>query len=100
MRSHKNVVKSPIALRVLCAHLDLSQRASGETIPQRTSGGLMAAKYRQHGYQDRDRDEKPRCESGDKSGAAPPKKDNTFGPRPVNLPGTRAISRCTQCGIV
>jgi hypothetical protein len=60
----------------------------------------VAAKYRQHGYQDRDRDDKPRRESGDKSGAAPPKKENTFGPRPVNLPGTRAISRCTQCGIV
>ena len=58
----------------------------------------MAAKYRQHGYQDRD--EKPRRESGDKSGPAPPKKDSTFGPKPVNLPGTRAVSRCTQCGTV
>lgn len=60
----------------------------------------MAAKYRQHGYQDRDRDE-PRKGSREKSGStAPPKKDDTFGPRPVNLPGTRAISRCTQCGTV
>jgi hypothetical protein len=58
----------------------------------------VAAKYRQHGYQDRD--EKPRRESGEKSGPAPPKKDNTFGPKPVNLPGTRTISRCTQCGVV
>jgi predicted RNA-binding Zn-ribbon protein involved in translation (DUF1610 family) len=58
----------------------------------------VAAKYRQHGYQDRD--EKPRRESGEKPGTAPPKKDNTFGPKPVNLPGTRAISRCTQCGTV
>lgn len=58
----------------------------------------MAAKYRQPGYQDRD--EKPRRESGEKSGVAAPKKDNTFGPKPVNLPGTRAISRCTQCGTV
>jgi hypothetical protein len=58
----------------------------------------VAAKYRQHGYQDRD--EKPRRESGEKSGPPPPKKDNTFGPKPVNLPGTRAISRCTQCGTV
>jgi predicted RNA-binding Zn-ribbon protein involved in translation (DUF1610 family) len=58
----------------------------------------VAAKYRQHGYQDRDRE--PRKESGQRSGPAPPKKDNTFGPRPVNLPGTRAVSRCTQCGTV
>jgi len=58
----------------------------------------VAAKYRQHGYQDRD--EKSRRESGEKSGTAPPKRDDTFGPRPVNLPGTRAISRCTQCGTV
>jgi NAD-dependent SIR2 family protein deacetylase len=58
----------------------------------------VAAKYRQHGYQDRDQ---PRKGSGEKSGSAPPpKKDDTFGPRPVNLPGTRAISRCTQCGTV
>ena len=61
----------------------------------------MAAKYRQHGYQDRDREES-RKGSGEKSGGgtAPPKRDNTFGPRPVNLPGTRAVSRCTQCGTV
>ena len=62
------------------------------------------AKYRQHGYQDRDRE--PRKREGGESGGAPrsgsatPKKDLTFGPRPVNLPGTRAVSRCTQCGTV
>jgi hypothetical protein len=66
----------------------------------------VAAKYRQHGYQDRDRDsqkgsgEKFGEKSGEKSGSAPPKRDNSFGPRPVNLPGTRAVSRCTQCGTV
>ncbi|MGA8620084.1 MAG: hypothetical protein WB660_16370 [Candidatus Sulfotelmatobacter sp.] len=59
----------------------------------------MAAKYRQHGYQDRDRDDKRR-ESGDKPASAPAKRDNTFGPRPVNMPGTRAVSRCAQCGTV
>lgn len=31
----------------------------------------------------------------------PPKsKDNTFGPRPMNMPGARTVSRCTQCGVV
>ncbi|HEV3331957.1 MAG TPA: hypothetical protein VG096_13290 [Bryobacteraceae bacterium] len=68
------------------------------------------AKYRQHGYQDRDRDESRKGSSGERSsgdrpsgersGTPHPKKDNTFGPRPVNLPGTRAVSRCTQCGTV
>ena len=58
------------------------------------------AKYRQHGYQDRD--EKPRREkdSGERPASSPANRDNTFGPRPVNLPGTRAVSRCTQCGTV
>jgi hypothetical protein len=58
----------------------------------------VAAKYRQHGYQDRD--EKPRREPGEKPSSSPARKDNTFGPKPVNLPGTRAVSRCTQCGTV
>jgi len=60
----------------------------------------VAAKYRQHGYQDRDRDE-PHKGSGERPASAPPpKRDNTFGPRPVNMPGTHAVSRCAQCGTV
>ena len=55
-------------------------------------------KYRQRGYQDRG--DEPRKGGEEKSGPPPPKRDNTFGPRPVNLPGTRAVSRCTQCGTV
>jgi len=58
----------------------------------------VAAKYRQHGYQDRDHES--RKSSGEKSGAPLPNKDLTFGPKPVHLPGTRAVSRCTQCGTV
>ncbi len=61
------------------------------------------AKYRQHGYQDRDR-ESERKSSGERpgpSGPPPPsRKDLTFGPRPVNMPGTRAVSRCAQCGTI
>ena len=53
-------------------------------------------KYRQRGYQDTGERDKKSSEKP--SGAA--RKDNTFGPRPVNLPGTRAVSRCTQCGTV
>src|SRR5215470_6332041 len=48
-------------------------------------------KYRQHGYQD----------SGDKpqqrSGERPARKD-TFGPRPLQMPAKRTVSRCSQCG--
>ena len=64
----------------------------------------MAAKYRQHGYQDRDREDKPRRESGEKSGQKPPsalaRNDYSRGPKPVNMPGTRAVSRCAECGTV
>jgi hypothetical protein len=56
------------------------------------------AKYRQHGYQDSDRES--RKGSREKPLTPPPKRDNTFGPRPVNMPGTRALSRCAQCGTV
>ena len=54
-------------------------------------------KYRQHGYQD----------SGEQRQKAPHEqaparkdrdKDNTFGPRPVQMPGTHSVSRCAQCG--
>lgn len=55
-------------------------------------------KYRQRGYQDSG--DHSRKESGEKSGPAPPKRDNSFGPRPVNMPGTRAVSRCAQCGTI
>ena len=62
----------------------------------------MVAKYRQHGYQDRDYQSRKGSgeKSGEKSGAGAPKRDNMFGPRPVNLPGTHTVSRCTQCGTV
>jgi len=61
----------------------------------------VAAKYRQHGYQDRDRQEKPRKESVEKPASVPPsRRDYSMGPKPVNMPGTRAVSRCSQCGTV
>ena len=69
-------------------------------------GEACVAKYRQHGYQDRDnqdresrrKDEPRKAPPERKSG--PPKWDHALGPRPVNLPGTRAVSRCGQCGTV
>jgi hypothetical protein len=61
----------------------------------------VAAKYRQHGYQDRDREVKPRKESGEKPPSVPPaRRDYSMGPKPVNMPGTREVSRCSQCGVV
>ena len=50
-------------------------------------------KYRQRGYQDRS-DESTRQKPVEK----PVRKDNTFGPRPLQMPGTRTVSRCSQCG--
>lgn len=61
----------------------------------------MAAKYRQHGYQDRD--EKPRKEGGERPASAPPRparNDYSLGPKPLNMPGARNVSRCAQCGVV
>ena len=53
-------------------------------------------KYRQRGYQDTG-DKKPKFEKSD--GDRPVKKD-TFGPRAIQMPGTRSVSRCSQCGTV
>jgi len=51
-------------------------------------------KYRQHGYQDSG--EKSRPQSSPK----PRPQDMTFGPRPLNMPGARTVSRCSVCGTV
>ena len=64
------------------------------------------AKYRQHGYQDRDWESRKEPQGEGKRKApvertsGPPRWDHALGPRPVNLPGTRAVSRCAQCGTV
>ena len=65
---------------------------------QRASFGdpLSDRKYRQPGYQDsgddRDKSQRPIAQR--------PNRDNTFGPRPLNMPGKRTVSRCAQCGTV
>ena len=76
----------------------------GETI---LAVGGPVAKYRQPGYQDREwesRGKEPRSEGPRKPPAertsGPPRWDHALGPRPVNLPGTREVSRCAQCGTV
>ncbi len=50
-------------------------------------------KYRQHGYQDGGKKEDSRSQ-------APRPKTESFGPRALNMPGTRSVSRCSQCGTV
>jgi len=48
-------------------------------------------KYRQRGYQDSGEErQKPSSEKSVKK--------DTFGPRPVHMPGTHTVSRCAQCG--
>jgi predicted RNA-binding Zn-ribbon protein involved in translation (DUF1610 family) len=54
-------------------------------------------KYRQRGYQDRG-DEKR--QNSEKSPGKPANRDNTFGPRPLNMPASTAVSRCSQCGVL
>ena len=49
-------------------------------------------KYRQRGYQDSGNEPQKKLEK------PAPRKDLTFGPRPLNMPGTRTVSRCALCG--
>lgn len=49
-------------------------------------------KYRQRGYQESYEEEKRRGEK------PPPRPKETFGPRPLQMPGTRRVSRCAACG--
>jgi hypothetical protein len=56
---------------------------------------LSDRKYRQPGYQDRDED---KSKSG--SASKPRPRETNFGPRPLQMPGTRNVSRCAQCGVI
>jgi predicted RNA-binding Zn-ribbon protein involved in translation (DUF1610 family) len=55
---------------------------------------LSDRKYRQRGYQDSGGGAKKEFEKPSPA----VKKENTFGPRPINMPGTRTVSRCAECG--
>jgi hypothetical protein len=58
---------------------------------------LSDRKYRQRGYQDSGGGPKKEFEKPAGSNKEN-KRDNTFGPRPINMPGTRTVSRCAECG--
>lgn len=55
-------------------------------------------KYRQHGYQDSGEARQKASQQQAPSRKDKDDKDNTFGPRPVQMPGTHSVSRCSQCG--
>ena len=68
-----------------------------------TLGEVLVAKYRQPGYQDNEREprrEAPARKAPPERTSGPPRWDHALGPKPVNLPGTRVVSRCAQCGTV
>jgi len=52
---------------------------------------LSDRKYRQQGYQDSARER-------EKTSARKPARKDTFGPRPLQMAATHAVSRCAQCG--
>jgi hypothetical protein len=54
---------------------------------------LSDRKYRQQGYQDSGPEKQ-------KSAPERPARKDTFGPRPLQMPGTHTVSRCAQCGNV
>jgi predicted RNA-binding Zn-ribbon protein involved in translation (DUF1610 family) len=58
---------------------------------------LSDRKYRQRGYQDSGRQDSG-SEAKKTFEKPTPRKDLTFGPRPMNMPGTRTVSRCAECG--
>lgn len=53
------------------------------------------SKYHQPGYQDHD-------EKGpnEKAPQGKPRSREIIGPRPIQMPGKRTLSRCAQCGVV
>ena len=67
-----------------------------ETMSARPQEAILSdRKYRQRGYQDSGQSSQKRDDSERTS--RPVKKD-TFGPRAIQMPGTRTVSRCSQCG--
>ncbi len=70
----------------------LRELPASETMCPHSGGASVSdRKYRQRGYQDSGEDRH-------KTSAEKPIKKDTFGPRPVHMPGTHTVSRCAQCG--
>jgi len=77
----------------LCSWPASEKMFRSELVFKREQLRLSDRKYRQRGYQD---------SGGEREKTSPQKpqrKDkDTFGPRPVHMPGTHSVSRCAQCG--
>jgi hypothetical protein len=87
------LASSPSTLLIISA-ADLWSCRRSETICACKGGWFVSEqKYRQHGYQDRGRDEERQKQSTER-----PVKKETFGPRALQMPGTHSVSRCAQCG--
>src|ERR1700757_1336732 len=71
----------------------LWREAKSEKMCREGRREMSDRKYRQHGYQDSG--EKPQQRSGEK-----PARKDTFGPRPLQMPAKRTVSRCSQCGTI
>ena len=76
---------------VFCGYALVENPAKRDNIPLLGRVFVADRKYRQHGYQDSG-------EKREKQSAEKPVKKETFGPRALQMPGTRAVSRCAQCG--
>jgi hypothetical protein len=59
-------------------------------------GRVSDRKYRQRGYQDRS--EEKRQPPAERPAGKAVNRDNTFGPRPLQMPARTSVSRCAQCG--
>ena len=55
-------------------------------------------KYRQHGYQDDDRERRPREEGAQRKAPEPRDPRIPRDPRVPNMPGFREVFRCARCG--
>jgi hypothetical protein len=74
----------------------LSAALQSETMSPRLQEAILSdRKYRQRGYQDSGQSSQKR---DDPERLSKPLKKDTFGPRAIQMPGTRTVSRCSQCG--
>jgi hypothetical protein len=61
----------------------------------------VTAKYRQPGYQDNDRrDDRDRPQRSGQQQPPPKARDLTYGPRPLQMAGSKTVARCAMCGTI
>ena len=65
--------------------------ASTPVLPRRC---CLSRKYSQKGYQESEKSFRTAAPAAVRS------KEETFGPRPIQMPGSRTVSRCAMCGAI